>query len=266
MRWVLREGPDSDTEWAELVPVRSLCNGSVIADVPEGVVRALALHGWARDRSDLAPPLKGLPVAFLDLPGFGSSPPPPTAWGGDDYADLVAEAIEGAFRPPLAILAHSFGGRVAVCLAARRPDLVAGLVLCGVPLVRLSPAARANVRYRVVRVGHRFGLVSDAKLERWRQRYGSEDYRRAGGVMRDVLVRVVNESYEGQLPRLKMPVTLLWGDRDTTVPVAVALAAAELIGTHCKVVVLEGVGHDVHREAAEVVRDHFGGMLEASNA
>ena len=53
--------------------------------------------------------------------------------------------------------------------------------------------------YRVARSLHARGVIGAARMERWRERYGSPDYLAAHGVMRDVLVRAVNESYEEQL-------------------------------------------------------------------
>ncbi|NIS30326.1 MAG: hypothetical protein GWN07_08695, partial [Actinobacteria bacterium] len=69
-----------------------------------------------------------------------------------------------------------------------------------------------------MRAAHRAGLVSDARMEAWRRRRGSADYRSASGVMRDVLVTVVNESYEEALGRIEGPVELVWGRGDVDVP------------------------------------------------
>ena len=45
----------------------------------------------------------------------------------------------------------------------------------------------------------RAGLVSEQRLDRARNRFGSADYRAAEGVMRSVLVEAVGESYEAEL-------------------------------------------------------------------
>ena len=67
----------------------------------------------------------------------------------------------------------------------------------------VAPAAAATQRvapaYRVIRRLHTLRLVSDDAMEAARQRYGSADYRAAQGIMRQVLVRAVNETYEAQL-------------------------------------------------------------------
>jgi pimeloyl-ACP methyl ester carboxylesterase len=156
---------------------------------------------------------------------------------------------------------HSFGGRVATVLAATAPDRVGALVLCGVPLLRDARAATAPRGYRVVRWLHRRGALSDARLEAARQRYGSTDYRRASGAMREVLVASVNEDYRDELARLRLPVALVWGERDDVVAPSVARRAADLIGPSARVTILAGVGHLVPTEAPEDLVRALGAVL-----
>jgi pimeloyl-ACP methyl ester carboxylesterase len=111
----------------------------------------IALHGWQRTNADfdavlssknpaVDDPFHGEVIASisLDLPGFGDSPPPPTVWGSADYAQALLPILEDL---PVAVvlLGHSFGGRVALHLAALAPEKVRGLVLTGVPLGSRSP-------------------------------------------------------------------------------------------------------------------------------
>lgn len=209
-----------------------------------GPARVLALHGWRRTSADFAPVLAGLAVGAvaLDLPGFGATPAPPEAWGAADYAKAVS-AVLADMDTPVVVLGHSFGGRVAVHLAADRPDDVAALVLTGVPLIRRAPTGRAPLRFRAARWLHQKGLVSDERMEALRRQHGSADYRAATGVMRDVFVRVVNESYEEPLGRLQCPVELVWGDDDTEAPLGVAQSAAALLRDRATLTVLPGAGH-----------------------
>lgn len=226
----------------------------------------LALHGWGRRGTDFAASLQGFAYIALDLPGFGASPAPERPQGARGYAEAVAPVLtEMALRPIL--VGHSFGGRVAVVLAARYPDMVGGVILSGVPLIRRSGSRKGNRVFRALRWGHKVGLISGPTMERIRRRYGSVDYRAASGVMRQTLVATVNESYEEELAAIRAPVHLLWGEADTEVPPRVAVDAADLMksaGVEVTLEVLAGVGHWLPTEAPaalnRAVRAMFGNL------
>jgi pimeloyl-ACP methyl ester carboxylesterase len=243
--------------------LKSFCDGRIFGErIGSGPIDVIGLHGWARSRQDLLASVRDLNAVVPDLPGFGVSPEPSEAWGSDEYADLVAEMVSGFGRPQV-VLGHSFGGRVAVKLAARRPDLVTGMVLSGVPLLR-GPSAGATPRvpFKAARWAHSRRLISDERMERLRKKYGSADYRNANGVMRSILVRLVNESYEECLPQIKCPVELVWGDRDTAAPLQVARDACAMI-QDCRISVLEGLGHMTPLSAPEQLGEAVGRLLQA---
>ena len=241
-----------------LIVLRALAGGQIFGEVTgDPPPRVLALHGWARTHADfsavLVPGTRDDPgeadddrrpwgAVAPDLPGFGATPAPSDPWGTPEYATRIAELLSD-MAEPVVVLGHSFGGRVAVRLAAARPEAVRGLVLTGVPLVA-GPGGRRRPppAYRVVRTLHRLRLVGDARMETARQRYGSADYRAAQGVMRQVLVTILAERYEEDLAAIECPVHLVWGDDDTEVPLAVAEAAASLLG-QCQLTVCAGAGH-----------------------
>ena len=206
--------------------------------------RVLALPGWMRKRADFDAVLDGLDAIALDLPGFGgASPPPATALGSAGYAELVAPALD-ACTDGVVVLGHSYGGRVALQLAAAQPARIGALVLTGVPRL-LPPAVTStpSASFRLVRWLHRHGLVSDARMEGRRRRSGSADYRNADGVMRDVLVAAVNEDYADLLPRITCPVELVWGDDDTAAPLAMAQRAEPRFAGPTTLTVVPGAGH-----------------------
>lgn len=247
-----------------------------------GTPWVLALHGWGRAHGDFdavlgrpapapAAPRSGpgagpgacapeaLDAVSLDLPGFGATPAPPQAWGSRDYARAVAPVLAqlaGDLGSPVVVLGHSLGGRVAVRLAAGWPELVRALVLSGVPqLVQVGAGGRrAPLVFRLGKQLHRRGLINEAAMESLRRRHGSADYRRASGVMREVLVKLVNERYEEDLGALAGPVELVWGAQDAEVPLAGAEAAEALLGERATLTVLPGVGHLAPIEAPAALR------------
>ena len=216
--------------------IQALADGRVLAErIGGSPARVVALHGWGRTGADFTGLLAGLDAVAIHLPGFGPAAAPDAVWGTDDYAQLVAEAIESL--GPVVVVGHSFGGRIAVRLAASRPGLVSGLVLTGAPLVRLAPVSKPKLSYRIAKALNRIGLIPDSVLEARRKKAGSADYNAAQGIMRDIMVKTVNENYDDDLAGITAPTWMVWGENDTAAPTAAGKVASERIrGAHWTVV------------------------------
>jgi len=247
--------------------LRAYGDGTIFGEpYGQGPVRIIWLHGWARRGQDFAVAAtelarRGVASVALDLPGFGASAAPESAGGARLYAHLVLPALKEIGDGPFVLVGHSFGGTVACVVAANHPELVRSLVLTGAPLLRTPSSRRSPLAYRTLRWLRARGLVSASRIEAARQKYGSRDYRSATGVMRDVLVASVNESYEEELARLEVPVTLLWGEDDHEVPLDVASRAGALLGRDHNLVSLHGVGHLVPSEAPEELANVVGALV-----
>ncbi len=254
--------------------LQSFAGGTMFGEVWGSLPpRVLALHGWRRTHADFvgvvgpSSPTDALDALALDLPGFGATPPPPEPWGSSSYADAVAGVLEevgiASGTSPVVVLGHSFGGRVALALAAEHPGMVAGLVLTGTPL---GPADGRQVRpplgFRIARHMNRAGILGDTRMEKARRRYGSADYAAAQGVMRQVLVNVLAEKYARWLSSLSCPVELVWGSDDTEAPVEVARRMMALVPTGPSLTVCEGAGHMTPFTAPEDLRAAVGRLLE----
>ncbi len=104
----------------------------------------ILVHGSGGDHSHWPESLLSMPgirVHGVDLPGHGIS-------GGhardsvDAYADVVAGLVEALKSPPKTVVAgHSLGGAIALTLALRQPDWLAGIILVGTGArLRVAPA------------------------------------------------------------------------------------------------------------------------------
>jgi len=221
------------------VALTALLDGAVLAERTGDDPKVLALHGWGRTRADWLPALTRAALA-VDLPGFGASPEPPSAWGSREYAELLAPLLSSG---GWTVAGHSLGGRIALHLAHGWPSLVDRLVLTGVPsLLRQPSSGKAPLGFRLAKKANALGLLSDQKMEAERRKRGSADYRAAQGVMRDTLVRLVNEDYRDLLPGITAPVELVWGSADTAAPLAMVREAVTLF-PRATLTVAEGSGH-----------------------
>ena len=226
----------------------------------------LLLHGWGSNADSFNYLEKHLAPNFhvfsLDLPGFGGSSLPPTAWSLNDYVELVKSFIAKLEITMPAVVGHSFGGRIAICLGAQ--GLASKLILANSAGVR--PRRNPSYYLKVYLFKLAKNLLSLAPpnlrpilLERLQQRFGSSDYRNANPILRKTLVNVVNEDLTALLPNIKAPTLLIWGENDTATPVYQAKIMEQKI-PDVGLVVLKGAGHYSFLDKASdfnLIADHF---------
>jgi pimeloyl-ACP methyl ester carboxylesterase len=223
----------------------------------------LLLHGWMCSTelwTPIAEALEGSArVTALDFPGNGRSDQPPEPWGVPDYARCTERFVRELGLEGCAVVAHSFGGRVALWLGAERPELFRKLVLTGCAGLRPKPTLRGKARarlYKVLRgscdalqsVGA-FGDWPRKARERLRTRFGSADYNALDERMRATFVRVVNQDLRPCLPRIQAPTLLYWGEKDADTPLWMGETMAKEI-PDAGLVVAPGAGHYAYLERA----------------
>lgn len=229
------------------MPVATFTTSGLIAEVPTVVppVPVVYVHGWGRSRRDFAAIAAQRPGMAVDLPGFGSSAEPEVAMGSVGYANQVLEAIsQWAGSAKVIVVGHSFGGRIALQIAATAGDSVRGLIVAGTPLFRNQRSRKPPLSYRTTRRLHKLGLVSDNRLEAARQKHGSADYLASAGIMRETFVKIVNESYESTLPEILCPTAFVWGRHDTAAPIEDARKAQQMVPG--SILEERDCGHDIH--------------------
>jgi pimeloyl-ACP methyl ester carboxylesterase len=217
------------------------------------------LHGWGASSQSLAPLCGALANVFrvlaVDLPGFGWSPAPPTAWGTPEYTGHVERLMQAMGMDRAALVGHSFGGRIAIRLAAGHPARVSRLVLVASAGIRPRRRSGYYVRVAAAKLVKRvfslpvWGATGQRIISKVSGRMGSRDYR-AAGQMRPTLVKVVNEDLTRMLPAIQAPTLILWGDRDQEVSRgAMETMAARIPGS--RLVVFGGAGHFPFLDAPE---------------
>jgi pimeloyl-ACP methyl ester carboxylesterase len=162
---------------------------------------------------------------FLSWPGFGGAPVEPNVRG---IGDLVARVVRH-ITSPVALLAQSMGGVVAVRAALEKPDLVRHLVLSvtsgGIDVARLG-------------------------AQDWRPAFRERNPELPGWFLDE------REDLTERIRAIGIPVLLLWGDADPISPIAVGRRLGELF-PNAELVVIPGGTHDLVQERARDVAPHI---------
>lgn len=174
-------------------------------------------------------------VTAFDFPGFGASDPLPAAWDVGDYAAFTREKMEewGLVRPY--ILAHSFGARVAVKMAASE-DCAEKLVLTGAAGVGARRGAAYRFKVRAYRWTKKF---FPAFAER---HFGSAEYRTLSPLMKESYKKIVGEDLKETAKKIRVPALLVYGKKDDVTPVRAGKIYLSSIADS-RLVVMKGCGH-----------------------
>ncbi|MBL8131193.1 MAG: alpha/beta hydrolase [Anaerolineae bacterium] len=264
----------SSTPSAFTVQVQGAPAAVLRLDPPSGAkpqpTPILFLHGWGVS-SDLMKPLAermaalGYTGIIPDFPGFGDTPPPPTAWAVRDYARWTLDVMNAMQVARAHLFAHSFGARVSLFLAsasADRFDKVALTGAAGIPTPKPLVARLRLHLYKSFRSGlRRIGADGlSRQLGDWySRRYGSADYQAASGIMRETFLKVVNEDLRPVAAQVSRPTLLFWGALDQDTPLWQGKALEKLIPDAGLIVYDDDDHYAYLRRHTEITRtlDHF---------
>ena len=214
------------------------------------------LHGWGQNIAMMDPLGKNLndkfKITILDLPGFGSSETPSFAYTISDYTELLHEFLDKLNIKKPTLIGHSFGGRVAINYASIYE--IDKLVLFGSPfIVREKKGLKIKILKSLKKIKILDGLAESVK-----KHIGSEDYKAANGIMREILVKTVNTDLTDSASKIKVPTLLIWGENDEAVPVSEAKILEKTIDDSA-LIVLPGTHYCYLENLGRVVSilEHF---------
>lgn len=229
----------------------------------------LLLHGWGDSVAGMkhlqASLAKKHKVIALDLPGFGTSQAPDSAWGLDDYAYFVSHFLAKIDAAGLkAIVGHSNGGAIAVRGMARGWLSADALVLLASAGIR----GEYKGRVKALRIITKAGKALTAPLPKAiKQKLRKKVYTTVGSDMlvaehlQETFKKVVTDDVRADAARLTLPTLLVYGDKDDATPVTYANIFHETIrGSTLEII--PGTGHFVHTEAPEKVVKLIEGFLK----
>lgn len=212
----------------------------------------LLLHGWGGSIQTMMPIFNILKnkcrVIAVDLPGFGESDLPDKPWNSYDYAEYMKKFIEKMNLKDIILFGHSHGGRISIILGSRYKDYIKKLIL--IDSAGIIPKRSIKYYFKVygfkilkkIYTAFSTGDNKEEKLEKFYKKFGSTDYKESQGVMRQTMVKVINDNLLKSLPGISAPTLLIWGEKDEDTPVYMGKIMEDNI-KDSGLIILKGAGH-----------------------
>lgn len=208
---------------------------------------ALILHGWGANKELMQMALSGINAnqIYLDLPGFGKSDEPKSAFDSIDYTLLVREFMKNFGKIDF-VIGHSYGGKIAVLLSKQnyikdKNDFVKcddfdsniKLILFSSAGFRIEKSFKVRFKIRLFKVLKAFGFGVLQKA------FISDDAKGMSEIMYQTFKNVVDEDISEILRLTYNQTLLLWGKDDTATPIKCANGFKALL-KNSNLVVLDG--------------------------
>ena len=197
----------------------------------------LLIHGWGDTSKTFMQLMKlfgsDYTLVAIDLPGFGGSQAPTTAWGLEEYAHFVGQCINKLDLDLFAIVAHSNGA--------------AGI------------RNRQKIRKIALKVVAKTGKVATFWLPKTsKQKLQKKLYGTVGSDllvvphMQETFKKTVRQDVQNDARHISIPVLLIYGADDSATPPLYGKIYAQLIG-NAQLEIVANAGHFVHQDATENV-------------
>lgn len=200
------------------------------------------LHGYLSCKESFYPQIEYFSryfrVTAFDFPGFGESGALEEPYSVSDYCDWTENFLkrEGITFPH--VIAHSFGGRVAVkCLS--RGEIFDRAVLCGCAGIIPKRTVKYRMRVRAYKIAKKIAPRFAEK------KFGSAEYRTLSPVMRESYKKIVNEDLRKDAEKITRPVLFINGADDGETPVSSARVYTSRV-KGSRLLVMEHCGHFAH--------------------
>ncbi len=133
------------------------------------------------------------------------------------------------------MLAHSFGGRIALRLA-NIDSRLDKLVLTG--SAGLKPSRGIPYYFKV----YSYKILKKILPQKMLRNFGSSEYKSLDGVMRQSYIKIVNTYQDGELDNIKNKTLIIFGKNDNSTPLYMAKKLNQKI-KNSKLIIIEDAGH-----------------------
>lgn len=247
----------------------------VEAGDPNGPV-VLLIHGYADSSfsySRVIPMLdKRYRIIAIDQRGHGDTDKPEGGYEMRDFAADVSAFLDAKSIDSAIVVGHSMGSFVAMQAALDFPKRVSRLVLIGTASTANNKETRGlqdavnqlsdPVPSQFVR-DFQVGASSPKLPKEFLDTVVNESLKLPANVWKQALAGVMAKDYKTDLKRIKVPVTIFWGERETMfVRDEQDILTKNL--PNSKLVIYSGLGHSPHWEDPDRFARDLNGLLAGS--
>lgn len=234
----------------------------------------LLLQGWGTNIDIYNTLIEGMSsyskVYALDLPGFENSSEPKESWDLDQYVEFIIKFIHKFNIKELDLLGHSFGGRIIIKLLNRKnlDFKINKVILIGSAGIKHKLSFPKKVKVKIFKIGKIIsknkivGKIFGKSIDHYKQNAGSEDYRNATPIMKECMVKTINEDLTNLLPNITQETLLIWGEKDDATPLSDGILMNKLI-KESGLVEIKGASHYVFLESPGYVNSIIESFLKS---
>lgn len=165
-------------------------------------------------------------VIALDLPGFGRSPCSRSLTSYQTYANCIVQLIERMNLDRFRLIGHSFGGGVALALAAAVPQAIDSLIIIdstGVPM-----ALSDILQGRFAELPQQIAQLTWTPLLEFAKDFGHNLVFRTRNLITGAQI-ALDEDIRPWLSEIESPCLVLWGERDCFTPIEIGYSLVKTI-------------------------------------
>lgn len=174
------------------------------------------MHGYLSSSASFYKQLdffsKDFNVYAPDLTGFGKNKFMPYPYSLDDYVKELKEFVQNRGIVNPSVIAHSFGGRVAIKLASEQPNFFNKMVLVGSAGLKPKTTPKKIIKkctFNILKV-----FIKKEKLTA----FYSKDYNALNAVMKESFKLIVSEHLEEVLDAITTKTLIVYGKNDKETP------------------------------------------------
>lgn len=221
----------------------------------------IIFHGWGSNLERWIPIAekiseRGFKVIIPDLPGFGKSDALSVPWNTNNYINWAEHFLKELNLKEFYLMGHSFGGALASKLAVKHVQDVKKLFLVSAACVRKKTAQKDFSKRisKIVKLFYFLPYYSFFRKAVYKFIIRKSDYIYVEGIMKQTYLNVVSEDLSFHLPFIKVPTTIIWGDKDDLTIIDEGYFINKQI-KNSKLIIIPGAGHDLNRKQPETLAE-----------